>query len=343
MNNGLKTERMVTLAGSEGGSATVLAHPNIALVKYWGKRDKALNLPMTGSISLTLAPMNTRTTVRFEPGREADEVWLNGAPADVKTLAGVSRHLDRFRARAGVRMGALVETVNDFPTAAGLASSASGYAALSMAASEALGLRLSRQALSVLARQGSGSACRSLHGGFVEWQEGTLSDGSDSCAIPLAPANFWPLAVVVAVVEAGPKPISSREAMQRTVDTSPFFPAWRQRVNEDLPVVREAIARRELALLGAVAERNCLSMFATMLGAAPPVQYWRPGSVAAMQRVQALRQGGLNVWFTMDAGPNVKVICEPSDAESVCVAMASVPGVALVLNGRVGGPAERLA
>lgn len=327
----------------ERRSATVQAHPNIALVKYWGKREASLNLPMTGSISLTLAPMLTRTTVSFEPGLTEDRVWLNGAPADEKTVQGVSKQLARIRTRAGVPLHARVETVNDFPTAAGLASSASGYAALTMAAAEALELRWSRQELSVLARQGSGSACRSLHGGFVEWKEGQELDGSDSCAIPLAPSVFWPLAVLVAVIEAGPKPVSSREAMQRTVKTSPFYGGWIERVNEDLPIMRQAIARRDLEQVGTLAERNCLSMFATMLGAAPPVQYWRPGSVAAMQTVQQLRAAGTGAWFTMDAGPNVKVMCLPGDMPAVREALCQTPGVTQVLEGFVGGPAERIS
>lgn len=323
-------------------SATVQAHPNIALVKYWGKRDERLNLPCAGSISLTLAPMSTRTKVTFDPELPVDEVYLNGARADEATERGVCKVLTLLRERAGATARARVESVNDFPTAAGLASSASGYAALVMAVSEALALRLSRQELSIFARRGSGSACRSLHGGFVEWRRGEREDGSDSCAIPLAPASHWPLTVVVAVVSAAQKPISSREAMRRTVATSPFFPAWLGRVEEDLPRMRQAIQARDLEQVGLIAERNCLSMFATMLGADPPVLYWQPATLAVMARVHALRAGGLAAYYTMDAGPNVKVLCSSMDASVVLSQLTDIPGVATVHLAEVGGPALRL-
>lgn len=325
------------------GTATVMAHPNIALVKYWGKRDEGLNLPHTGSISVTLSPMKTVTTVTFEAGLEQDEVRLNGTEADAGTLRGTVKVLDLMRGRAGLLTRARVETENSFPTAAGLASSASGYAALAMAAAAAAGLRLSRQELSVFARRGSGSASRSLHGGFVEWRRGELADGSDSCAVALAPAQHWPLKVLVVVVEAGPKPISSREAMKRTVATSPFYPAWLERVEADLPVAREAIETRSLETLGLMAERNCLSMFATMLGAQPPVIYWRPSTLAVLEKVQALRREGLLGFYTMDAGPNVKVLCTAETASTWRTALELIPGVQSVLECEVGGPAERLA
>jgi diphosphomevalonate decarboxylase len=323
--------------------ATVEAHPNIALVKYWGKRDAALNLPHNGSISVTLAPMRTRTTVELLPGLEPDDVTLNGAPADATLSRRVGRFLDLFRARAGERFRARVTSENDFPTAAGLASSSSGYAALAMAASEALGLRLSKQELSILARQGSGSACRSIHGGFVEWRRGEAADGLDSFAIPLAPAHHWPIRVFIAVIDAGPKPIPSREAMQRTVATSPFYVPWVERAPADLDAVRGAIHHREIERLGPVIERNCLGMFATMLGADPPIRYWLPASVAVMQAVEAHRSAGEAVYFTLDAGPNVKVVCREEEAGRVGRWLAEVPGVSSVVPCGVGGAAERIA
>lgn len=330
------------MVAQQPSSATAMAHSNIALVKYWGKRDEALNLPQTGSISVTLSPMKTLTTVCFDTHLECDQVQLNGKEADAGTLKGTVKLLELVRARAGVQTYARVETANTFPTAAGLASSASGYAALAMAASAALELRLSRQELSVLARRGSGSASRSLHGGFVEWRKGELADGSDSCAVPLAPASHWPLKVLVVVVEAGQKPISSREAMKRTLATSPFYPGWLERVEADLPVAREAIQARDLETLGLLAERNCLSMFATMLGAQPPVLYWRPATLAVLEKVQLLRREGLAGYYTMDAGPNVKVLCTEHEAASWLAVLRKLPGVKDVLTCEVGGPAELL-
>lgn len=327
--------------------ATVLAHPNIALIKYWGKRDDRLNLPCAGSIAVTVGPLGTRTRVRWHvdgPRTKApDRVLLNGSLADEGTQKRVVRVLDLFRARAGVHdWQAEVESENDFPTAAGLASSASGMAALVMAANEAGGFRFSRQALSVLARQGSGSGCRSLHGGFVEWLKGEREDGEDSHAVALAPASHWPLAVAIGVVDAGPKPVSSRDAMVRTFQTSPYHTGWVTRVERDLPGARRAVAERDFLTLAALAEGSCLAMFGSMLGAVPPVLYWQAGSVAAMHAVWAWRREGVPCFFTLDAGPNIKVFCPAEALDEVVARLAAIPGIRQVLRGQVGGPAQVL-
>ncbi len=318
------------------------AHPNIALVKYWGKRDARLNLPFRGSIAVTVAPLRARTAVTVHRSLDADQVLLHGSPADARFAGRVQAFLDLVREQAGRDERAVVETESDIPMAAGLAGSSAGFAALALAATRAYGLDPGEDALSRLARRGSGSACRSIHGGFVEWKPGKEPGGSDSLAIPLEPPDHWDIAIVIAVVNDGRKQISSREAMARTVGTSPLYPAWLRRVDIDLPLVRRAIRDRDLRLMGPVIERNCLAMFATMWTADPPILYWQHGTVEVMEAVRRLRARGVGAWFTIDAGPNVKVLCEGADRERVRGALSRVPGVRSTLTCRVGGAARRI-
>jgi diphosphomevalonate decarboxylase len=323
-------------------SATAVAGTNIALVKYWGKRDEALNLPATGSLSLTLDRLGTRTRVAFDGGEgSSDRVTLDGATADAKVAARVSAFLDRVRAHAGIDTRATVVTDNSVPTAAGLASSASGFAALALAATRAAGLDFPPGELSALARLGSGSAARSIFGGFVEMARGTRPDGTDAIAHPVGPetpatgqgtalaSQAWDVRLVVAITAAGEKAIGSTAAMKRTAQTSPFYAAWVSGVDGDLAAARTAIARRDLAALGAVAERSALRMHATAMAADPAILYWNPATLAAIARVWALRQDSpaTLAFFTIDAGPHVKVLCGAGDAERVAAALAAVPGV----------------
>jgi diphosphomevalonate decarboxylase len=330
--------------------ATAVAGTNIALVKYWGKRDEALNLPATGSLSLTLDHLGTRTRVAFDGGDGAgDRLTLNGSRADGKTAARVSVFLDRVRARAGIDTPATVVTDNSVPTASGLASSASGFAALTVAATRAAGLDLAPVELSALARLGSGSAARSIFGGFVEMARGTRADGTDSTAHPLDAqgqgprANAWNLRLVVAITAAGEKSLGSTAAMTRTARTSPFYEAWIGSVDRDLAEARAAIAKRDLARLGAVAERSALRMHATALAADPPIIYWNPVTVAVMARVRALRDEsqGIPAFFTIDAGPHVKVLCNAEDVDRVASALGHVPGVLRTLIA-AAGPGARI-
>ncbi|HET6147064.1 MAG TPA: diphosphomevalonate decarboxylase [Polyangia bacterium] len=318
-------------AGGPSRSCTAIAGSNIALVKYWGKRDAALNLPATGSLSLTLAELGTRTTVRFSGDGAEDQVTLNGAPAADQVRARVGAFLDRVRARAGIDRRADVVSENSVPTAAGLASSASGFAALALAASRAAGLALAPGELSELARLGSGSAARSIFGGFVEMAAGTRADGRDAVAAPLAGAAdgaaAWDLRLVVAVTAAGPKAAGSTTAMESTARTSPFYPAWVAGVPGDLVEARAAIAARDLDRLGVVAERSALRMHATAMAADPAILYWNPTTLAAIQTTRALRVAGTAAYFTIDAGPHVKVLCAPADVSAVAAALAATPGV----------------
>ncbi|MNK47767.1 hypothetical protein D3C87_665850 [compost metagenome] len=305
---------------------------NIALIKYWGKRDAALNLPQNGSLSLTLDGMITTTTVHWDPGYAEDEVSLNGKLLADSELTKMSQFLDLVRKQAGFTLKAKVESQNNFPTAAGLASSASGFAALALASSRAAGLDLDPQALSILARQGSGSASRSIFGGFAQWKKGELADGSDSYAEQVLPPDAWPdVRMLVVVLEPRPKPISSRSGMTQTVATSPMYPAWLETVGADLDTARKALDGRDLEALGTVAEANALKMHATMLTTLPTILYWQPTTVALMHQVWELRRDGVPGWFTIDAGPNVKVLTDATNAPKLADALGAVEGVERVL------------
>lgn len=295
-----------------GDHGEAFAPANIALCKYWGKRNRTLNLPVNGSLSVSLGTLGTRT--RLRPA-ERDTVTLNGAllPPNDPFCRRVGRFLDLFRVGDG---GFAVETGNTVPTGAGLASSASGFAALTLALDTLFGWQLTPRERSILARLGSGSACRSVHSGFVEWYAGTRPDGMDSFAAPLA--DRWPgLRVGVITICDRPKPLGSREAMQRTVETSPLYGAWPNHAADGLAAVRRAIAARDFAAFGRAAEANAVAMHAVMLAAWPPVLYWQPETVSAMRRVWALRERGVSVYMTMDAGPNVKLLYQAADAATV--------------------------
>jgi diphosphomevalonate decarboxylase len=314
--------------------ATATACANIALVKYWGKRDAALNLPAAGSLSLTLAALTTRTTVTFDA--ERDSLSLDGMAADATRL---TPFLDLVRRAAGIVAGAHVTTANNFPTASGLASSASGVAALAVAATRAAGLDLSPRELSILARQGSGSAARSIFGGFVRMHAGSRTDGTDAYAEPLSSPLVDTIRMVIGIVGGGaPKSHGSRDAMDHTADTSPFYRAWIDLVPRDLAAAQAALATGDLEALGTLAEANALAMHASAIAARPAVVYWQPTSLALLAAVRELRTKGIAAWATMDAGPHVKVLTTSADAETVCRALATIPNVSTIVS-EPGGPA----
>lgn len=319
--------------------AAAQAHPNIALIKYWGKRDLPLNLPVVGSLSITLDTLWTRTEVRFAPDLAADRLSLNGRE-DAKQLKKVSACLDLLRARAGTTERAEILSRNNFPTGAGLASSASGFAALVLAADAALGLNLGNAELSAYARRGSGSAARSIFGGYVEWAHGEKADGSDSIARPVLPAEAWPLRVAVAITSTAEKAIGSTEGMNRTAETSPYQQAWIGTQEADLAEARAAIAARDFERLADVSEQSCLKMHALALAARPGLLYWNGATVNAMHVVRGLRAKGVPVFFTIDAGPQLKAICLPVAAEAVARALREVPGVLQVVETGLGGDGQ---
>ncbi|MFF2654152.1 diphosphomevalonate decarboxylase [Streptomyces sp. NPDC058045] len=310
---------------SSTGGATAVAHPNIALVKYWGKRDDELILPVADSLSMTLDVFSTTTTVRLDSEAPVDRVTLNGAPAAEEPYRRVAAFLDLVRGRAGRIERAVVDTRNTVPTGAGLASSASGFAALAVAAADAYDLPLDATGLSRLARRGSGSASRSIFGGFAVWHagQGTGVEGDlSSYAEPVAVGDL-DAALVIAIVDAGPKAVSSRVAMRRTVDTSPLYRPWVESSRADLTEMRAALLRGDLAAVGEIAERNALGMHATMLGARPAVRYMSPATLVVLDAVHQLRREGVAAYATMDAGPNVKVLCDGADAPRVARALRS--------------------
>ena len=317
---------------------TARACANIALVKYWGKRDSGtLNLPATGSLSVSLAALVTETTVTFERALAEDEVGLDTPAA----RARVVHFLDLVRARAGITTRARVDTRNRFPTAAGLASSASGFAALALAATRAAGLELPSRELSILARRGSGSAARSIFGGFVRMHAGMHEDGSDAYAEPIDTLLARRVRVVVAIVGAGaPKQHASRDAMEHVAETSPLYRGWVALVPEDLAAAEAAIAGGDVEALGTIAEANALAMHATAIAARPAIIYWQPATIALLAAVRALRAAGRAAWATMDAGPHVKVLTTAEDAADVARALGAVEGVSSTLISEVGGPAE---
>lgn len=292
------------------------AHTNIALIKYWGKADEDLIIPMNNSLSLTLDAFYTETMVEFSSERSEDLFLLDDKKQDEKATAKISKFLDLFREQAQTDMGAVVTSRNFVPTAAGLASSASGLAALAGACQQALDLKLSLEDLSRMARRGSGSACRSIFGGFVEWEKG--HDDQTSVAVPL-PANGWEreLAMIFILINDQQKDVSSRDGMRRTVATSSFYPGWLDSVPGDLAAAKAAIAANDFEALGTVAEANGLKMHATTLAAVPPFTYWSPDSLKAMNAIHRIRTAGLPCYFTMDAGPNVKVLCKKADVSLI--------------------------
>ena len=321
------------------GYATAIAQPNIALVKYWGKRDAALNLPAAGSLSITLDALHTHTRVRFDDALDADDVVLNGQRDDAQTRK-IGAFLDLFRARAGITTRALVESDNDFPTGAGLASSASGFAALAVAIDRALGLELDARELSMLARRGSGSAARSIFGGFVEMLPGTREDGEDAFAKPLLEPAAWPLNVVVAITSRKKKAIDSRAGMQTSQRTSPYYRDWIATVPDDLANAREAVQARDFGKLAYVSEASCLAMHAVMLATRPALIYWNGATLDCIQCVRALQTDGNGVFFTIDAGPQVKAVCLPHHASRVADALRDVAGVEDLLVSGLGDGAR---
>lgn len=296
--------------------ATARAYTNIALIKYWGKKDETLILPMNSSLSLTLDAFYTETTVTFDPTLTKDQFFLNGELQGTKATKKIEHFLNLVREKAQQPLFAKVESQNFVPTAAGLASSASGLAALAGAASRAIGLDLTSRELSQLARRGSGSASRSIFGGFVEWEKG--EDDATSFAHPVS-SDGWEeeLAMIFILLNQEQKDVSSRDGMKRTVETSPFYPGWLETTAQDLILAKEAIAAKDFQKLGEVTESNALKMHATTLGANPPFTYWSTDSLRAMEAVRDIRNNGTLCYFTMDAGPNVKVLCQKKDLQTI--------------------------
>lgn len=316
-----------------GRVSEAVAHPNLALVKYWGKRDEVNILPHQSSLSLTLAPMEVRAQVSF--GTEADEVVINGRKAEGEQKRRVVRLLDELRAEAKKAGdpplgGARVETSGNFPISAGLASSAAAFASLAVAANAAAGRPPDGPALSRLARLGSGSACRSIYGGFAAWRRGKREDGEDSFAEPLFSEQHWPdVRMVVCIVSAEEKEMSSRDGMGHTVKTSPYYPAWAEDAEREVGRATEIIRRKDLEALGQLAERNAWRMHATAFAADPPLCYMKPKTLELILALADERKRGQPFWFTLDAGPNPAILTDAAHQERA-LQLAKSFGEALV-------------
>ncbi|NDJ86037.1 MAG: diphosphomevalonate decarboxylase, partial [Chloroflexi bacterium] len=313
--------------------ATSLATSNIAFVKYWGRIDHVYRLPANGSISMNLAAATTTTTVQFDDALAEDTIDAHSLQLDGKQASRVFKHIDRVRELAGIQQWARVATHNSFPMGAGIASSASAFAALTLAAVEAAGLKLSTRELSILARQGSGSACRSIPPGFVEWHYGETSEAS--FAETIAPPAHWDLRNLIAITQNEHKHIGSSQG-NALVKTSPFNQTRLAMASQSLPIIRRAILDRNWTHLGEEMEREAIRLHVVAMTSSPPIFYWSPATIRIIQAVQAWRQGGLEAYFTIDAGANVHVLAEAPDASEVEERLRALPGVTDVIHNTVG-------
>jgi diphosphomevalonate decarboxylase len=317
--------------------ATAIAASNIAFIKYWGNRDPVRRVPLNDSISMNLDHATTTTSVEFDDQLADDQVIIGGAAASGAARARVLAHLDRVRALARIETKARVESRNTFPMGVGIASSASAFAALSLAATRAAGLKLNERELSILARQASGSACRSIPAGFVEWIAGSNDD--NSYAVSIAPPEHWDLRDVIAIVSTEEKQVGSTEG-HAAASTSLFLPERLNALPTRFHHVRHAILARDLHALGPTVEEEAIELHLIAMTSRPPIFYWSPGMVRVIQSAQRWRAEGLAVYFTLDAGPNVHLICEAKDVDQVTTLARQMPDVQQVIANAPGGAAR---
>lgn len=303
--------------------STAIAPSNIAFIKYWGRKNEELRLPENGSLSMNLSELNTTTTVEFSPLYKQDYIEINGN-REPNEGSRVIKHLDRVRAMAHISHFAKVVTKNSFPIGTGLSSSASGFAALTLAAAKAAGLTLSEKELSILARQGSGSACRSIPDGFVEWTDGDTSE--TSYAQSLYPSDYWDLSDVVVIVSEGRKDVATSEG-QKLVNTSPFFPYRKAHIGEKLEQAKLLLSEKNFSLFGEFVEAEALELHAIMLTSTPSLIYWTPGTLMIMKLVKKWRREGLEVYFTINTGQDIHLICKQKSIVEVKKKLSEVEGV----------------
>lgn len=292
---------------------TAIAPSNIAFIKYWGKKDEVLRLPENGSISMNVSNLLTTTTVEFSRTFKEDLVMRNGKKESIENNRTL-KHIERIRKLAGITTKVKVITENNFPTSTGLSSSASGFAALTMAASAAAGLTLSEKELSILARQGSGSACRSIPDGFVEWLDGNTSE--TSYATSLYAPDYWDIVDVVAIVSMEKKDVATSEG-QKLATSSPFFALRQSQMKEKITTIKELMKKKDFPAFGELVEAEALELHAIMLTSTPSLIYWLPGTLRVMKAVKKWRNKGLQVYFTINTGQDVHLICQKKDAKKV--------------------------
>jgi len=303
--------------------ATAVAPSNIAFIKYWGKKDEVLRLPENGSISMNLSNLLTTTTVEFDKSFKDDSVTLNGKKESLENNRAI-KHIDRIRKLAKITTKVKIVTENNFPTGTGLSSSASGFAALTIAGAAAAGLKLTKKELSILARQGSGSACRSIPDGFVEWIDGDTSD--TSYAVSLYKPDYWDIVDVVAVVNVGPKDVATSEGMKLAV-SSPFFQIRRSHIQKKIKTIKKFMKQKDFSAFGELVEAEALELHAIMLTSTPSLIYWLPGTVRIMRTIKKWWSEGLPVYFTVNTGQDIHLLCEKKNAEKVVSLVSKVEGV----------------
>lgn len=290
--------------------AAAVSPANIAFIKYWGKKDPLINLPFNNSISMNLSNCFTTTQVEFNPRFKKDNVFIDGKEVKDEKMVRVVKILDLVRERAGKKLFAKVVSKNNFPSDAGIASSASAFSALALSASEAAGLSLSQKELSTLARLGSGSACRSVVDGFAEWKKG--KDNKTSYAIQLAKPDYWDLVDIVVVVDKGKKKAGSTEGHKAAL-SSPYFKTRLVELKTKIPAMKKAFLKRDLEEFGRLLEEEAVSLHVCAMTSKPPIFYWNKGTLEIMDAVFKMREKGIRAYFTMDAGSNVHVICLEED------------------------------
>lgn len=303
--------------------ATAIAPSNIAFIKYWGRKNEVLRLPTNGSISMNLSNLLTTTTVEFDSGRKQDEVFIDGL-ADKKETDRVINHLNRIRKLAKIKDKARVASKNNFPSSVGLSSSASGFAALTLAGTKAAGLNLAEKQLSILARQGSGSACRSIPSGFVEWLDGNTS--GSSYAVSLYPPDYWEIVDIVAIVSKEKKEVSTSEG-QKLAKTSFFYKFRQTNMNNKIRLLKKYLKEKKFGDFGELAESEALEMHAIMLTSNPSLIYWTAGSLELMKLVKKWRQEGLAIYFTINTGQDIHLLCQKKDTDKVVQRLKRLPFV----------------
>jgi len=310
--------------------ATAIATPNIALVKYWGKRDEKLILPMQGSISVTMdKQLATKTTVEFSEKYKEDELWINDKKFTTpEEWVKGKPQLDLIRKMAGIDLKVKIVSYTVVPVAGGLAGSSAGLCSLALAATSALGLKLDQKDLSVICRRGSGSACRSVYGGFVEWRRGEILDGSDSHAVQIADENHWPeFRNVVALIEKGRKKVKSRAGMKQTVATSSLYPKRTQDLPKVLDITREAILKKDLPILLEAVMRESNNMHATMLDTWPPIFYLNDTSKKIIYAIHDFNADGIKAGYSFDAGPNPNIFTVEKHVSEIKKLLQEIEGV----------------
>lgn len=315
--------------------ATAIAHPNVALTKYWGKIESNRNVPAVGSISITLDKLQTTTRVQLSETLQHDRLVLNGESTEGPQLGRVSYFLDLVRRMANIEWKCKVTSENNFPTAAGLASSASAFASLALAATQAAGIHMQSNRLSALARLGSGSAARSVYGGFVELPAGSCSS-DDPHAFQLANEHHWPLTVLICVTSRSAKAVESRTAMRLTSARSPYYEAWVQSSVADHKRMRTAVCGCDFDSVGSLAEHSALKLHALLMSSKPGLIYWNQGTLAVIEQVKKMRTEGLGAYFTIDAGPQVKVICQDRESDVIADRLRKLAGVTSIVKSNPG-------